>query len=460
MVASITFDRFEGGIDWRRGVSVSPVNHLRDCQNAHITPGLAIQKRPGLVSVTTLEPGTQGLVAAFGQLHTFYGCGTLTHADSRFVAHKVACSAGEQPITRIGCAEVFNGALYIAAGYANGATQHHYLDGNEATVIADKVCPHTLTVIKAASKLFAVQGEVVRYCATGNPRDWSATNDAGFLPTGLNSYGDRTLHALGVYQNHLVAFSRDNTQLWQVDPDPSAMRLVTRLDNVGTHFAQTLATVNGDLFFLSEAGFRAITTHPPATVPIQHEVGSPIDACVRPLIGRTRVPRAIYDARHERYLCAFGQVVFVYAASARLAAWSRYVLPFEPDAWAALGGVLYLRHGDRIYRFSEDVHTDDGSPFDVVIEGPYWDFKSPGQLKRLISAEVILEGEARLSLAFDARQPDAVTPPIRVHGHTRTGGGLPLEVCGTEFSLRFRHTSDQPFRLDAVTLTLETLGAM
>lgn len=80
---TITFDRFDCGIDWRKGASVSDANRLREMRNAYVTTGLAAQKRPGLIKVATLEPGTQGLFAASGQLHTFYGAGDLQHADAR-----------------------------------------------------------------------------------------------------------------------------------------------------------------------------------------------------------------------------------------------------------------------------------------------------------------------------------------------------------------------------------------
>ena len=66
---SITFNRWDLGIDLRKGAVVSDANRLRDCKNAFITTGMAVQKRPGVVKVATLEPGTKGLFAAFGKLH-------------------------------------------------------------------------------------------------------------------------------------------------------------------------------------------------------------------------------------------------------------------------------------------------------------------------------------------------------------------------------------------------------
>jgi hypothetical protein len=54
--------------------------------------------------------------------------------------------------------------------------------------ITDANCPHTKPVAKQSQKMFAAgrtDATTVRYCKTGDPRDWTAVNDAGFMPVGL-----------------------------------------------------------------------------------------------------------------------------------------------------------------------------------------------------------------------------------------------------------------------------------
>jgi hypothetical protein len=48
---------------------------------------------------------------------------------------------------------------------------------------------------------------------------------------------------------------------------------------------------------------------------------------------------------------------------------------------------------------------------------------------------------------------------VKVKGNTRAGGLLPVECCGTEFSLRFRNYDASPWRLDAATIYYEVLGS-
>ncbi|HQR84486.1 MAG: hypothetical protein B7Y05_03950 [Polynucleobacter sp. 24-46-87] len=462
-MASITFDRFDLGIDLRKGASVSDANRLREMKNAYVTTGLATQKRPGLVKVADLETGTKGLFAAFGKLHTFYGDGTITHANPLFQANKVQNSAGARPVADVPYADVFNAFIYAAVQYDNGVVEHHYLDGSATTHVADANCPDTKGVVKLASKLFAINGDTVRFCKTGNPRDWSAVNDAGFLPTGLNSRGDRSANALGIYQNKLVVLTRDGAQVWIVDPDPTAMKLDTIVENVGTSFPRSVANVAGDLYFLSDYGFRSITTLQLTNNLADVDVGSPIDSLVRPATKVAGVfPRAFYFYGTGQYICAIGNQLFVYSISrtAKIAAWSRYFLPNAVDAFAELGQELYIRSGDSVYKLDPTVSTDDGLQFEVLLDLPYMDLKTPGQLKRIYGADLVVDGRCEFSIGYDVRNPDAYTAPVRVKGNTRPGGVIPVEVCGTEFSLRFRNYDNKPFRLDSVTLYYEVLGSV
>lgn len=460
-MASITFDRFDLGIDLRKGASVSDANRLREMKNAYVTTGLATQKRPGLTLVQELEPGTKGLFAAFGKLHTFYSQGSITHANTLFQSHRVPYPADARAVTDVPYADVFNGYIYAAVQYEEDLIRHHYLDGSASSLVTDEKCPNTAGVVKLSSKLFAINGDTVRFCKTGNPRDWTSANDAGFLPTGLNSRGDRSANALGIYQGKLVTLSKDGAQVWFVDPDPANMKLDTIVENVGTSFPRSVASVAGDLYFLSDYGFRSITTLQLTNNLADVDVGSPIDALVRP---ETKVigvkPRAFYFYGTGQYICAIGNQLFVYSISrtSRIAAWSHYYLPQAVDGFAELGATLYIRSGDKVYKLDEAVSSDQGVPFEVLLDLPYLHFKAPGQLKRITGVDVVMEGKCEFSIGYDARDPTAYTDPVRVKGNTRPGGIIPVECAGTEFSLRFRNYDTKPFRLDAVTVYYDVLG--
>lgn len=460
----ITFSQFDLGIDKRKGLSVSDANRLLEMKNAYVTTGLAAQKRPGLTKVADLEPGTKGLFAAFGKLHTFYGTGDITHTNPLFQANRVVFSGGKGTImVDVPFVDVFNGFLYASVEYNAGVMEHHYLDGSASTFIADPNCPHSAGVVKLAGKIFAVAGDTVRFSSTNNPRDWTTANDAGFLPTGLNSRGDRAANALGVYQGDLVVLSTDGAQVWKADPDPAAMSLIDIVENVGTSHPRSVATVSGDLYFLSDYGFRSITTLQLTNNLADVDVGSPIDSLVRPLtLAGGIAPRAFYFYGTGQYVCAIGSTVFVFSISrtAKISAWSKYELSGTVDAFASLGQTLYIRSGNVVYMLDQESSSDEGQPYEVLLQLPYMDFKSPGQLKVVHGADFVIDGKCEFSVGFDATDPDAFTPPVTVKGNTRPGGMVPVGCAGTEFSIRLRNSDTEPFRLDAVTIYYDVLGAV
>lgn len=462
----IDFNRFDLGIDLRKDAAVSDANRLREMKNAYVTTGLTTAKRPGFTKLCTLEPGTKGLYAALGKLHTFYGSGSVTHENTLFEAHKVSPSAGEKAVKDLWYADVFNNYLYVAVEYEDGSVLHHYLDGSSTTQITDSNCPHSKACIKTQSKIFAVgkDGDVVRFCAAGRPRDWSSSSDAGFLPTGMNARGDRVATALGLQRGRLAVMTRDSCQLWTVDPDPNAMGLYDTVENVGSSFPKTVANVAGDLYFLSDYGVRSITTQVYTENLVDEDVGSPVDKLVRQAIDQAEAdgiaPRSFYFYGTGQYILGFGNHLFVYSISrtAKISAWSHYYLCFPVDAVAELGKKLYFRSGDDVYCFDEECSTDGGMQYEVLIELPYMDFKKPGQLKMIQGIDAVLEGTAYLSIGFDSRDPDARTPEVLISGNSRPGGMIPVPCCGTEISIRIRNFDDKPFKLNALTVYYNLLG--
>lgn len=462
----IEFNRFDLGIDLRKDAAVSDANRLREMKNAYVTTGLTTAKRPGFTKVATLEPGTAGLFAALGKLHTFYGAGTVTHTNTLFEPHKVAPSSGQKAVKDVWYCDVFNNYIYVAVEYEDGAVLHHYLDGSTSTQVSDSNCPHSKACVKTQSKLFAVgkDGDVVRFCAAGKPRDWSATSDAGFLPTGMNARGDRTATALGLQRGRLAVLTRDSCQLWTVDPDPNSMGLYDTVENVGSSFPKTVANVAGDLYFLSDYGVRSITTQVYTENLVDEDVGSPVDSLIRQAIDEAEetgiVPRAFYFYGTGQYVVIFGNHLFVYSISrtAKIAAWSQYYLTFTVDAVAELGKKLYFRSGDDVYLLDENACTDGGTQYETLLELPYMDFKKPGQLKMVLGIDAVLIGKGYISIGFDSRDPDARTPEVPVIGNTRPGGMIPMPCCGTELSIRVRNYDDKPFKLNALTVYYNVLG--
>ena len=141
MSKSISFDRFDFGLDLRKGLSTSDANRLRVLKNAHATEGRTIRKRPGTTKVATLEAGTTGLFAGNGKLNTFYGgTSTINHTNTLFKANNVRHEVDQTlVVSKVHYGDVFNGFMYASVEYSNGNIRHHYIDNPSAWAASTSV---------------------------------------------------------------------------------------------------------------------------------------------------------------------------------------------------------------------------------------------------------------------------------------------------------------------------------
>ena len=275
----------------------------------------------------------------------------------------VAVTKVTTAVTKIHYGDVFNGKVYAAVEYADASIQHHYLDGSAGSRITDSNCPQTKGVVKVENKIWAVNGDTVRFSATGNPRDWTTTQDAGFLPVGLKQRGANNSLALGQYKvNQLVVFFDDGAQLWTVDPDPANHSFTQILPGSSTQYHKGIAHLFQDLYFLSNFGFRSISESALITSQIELDIGSPIDSIIQPLlpITPTDSPQAIFAPELGQYMAKIGTTVYVFTMSqtAKISAWSEYIFPWAVDDIAVLDGVVYFRSGDNVYKMDDAINFD------------------------------------------------------------------------------------------------------
>lgn len=149
--------------------------------------------------------------------------------------------------------------------------------------VTDAKDPNTKVVALAASHVFAGDKDIVPFSAAVDPTDWSSANNAGYLPTGLNNYGDNPVAVLALYRSNLMAMNAGGYQMWQVDPDPANMALLDA-QPVGSIYTQAAQSVANDLLFLTEVGVRNLgTAGANANMQIGN-LGQPVDPLVKALL--------------------------------------------------------------------------------------------------------------------------------------------------------------------------------
>jgi hypothetical protein len=150
--------------------------------------------------------------------------------------------------------------------------------------VEDVNCPNSKVVAIVQSKVFAADGDIVRFCATANPLDWTTERDAGYLPTGLQQANANDMAVLNQYRSNLVAFNASSFQNWQADPDPEVMAILDQMDGVGSTWQQAARPVGNELFYLSQLGVRTVGIAGASTNLQAGDVGMPVDPLVQAAI--------------------------------------------------------------------------------------------------------------------------------------------------------------------------------
>lgn len=459
-------------MDRRKGRSVSDANKLWTCKNAFINNGRVPQKRPGLTHVATLESGTIGLVPHNGYLNTFYvydGATNITHANTLFKANAVG-QVGFGPLYRVHDWEVFNGYIYVSVQSDNsGGEQFHcYIDGFVPNLVPQATSPNSSKSLqRAASKMFAADGDTVAYSATSDPEDWVTASDAGYLPTGIQAQGSEDSVGLGRYKDLLVVFAEDNIQTWNVNADPALMSLSEIVPNMGTIYPHSIGNVAGDVYFLAsmDVGYRSISMLELTQNLANVDVGGPIDSFIQSQTEPTNEPFAIWYQNGGQYWNFRDNKADVYTFSrvSKISAWSYYEFPFSIDAACELSGILYLRSGDDVYKVDKDAYEDDDgvggtTAIAVDVEMNFQSMKKPGQEKMFLAADVVCQGETSVTFRYDPDNTALATESVSTSNDSRREGVIPLDIMATEIAPRFQHSANEAWRLDLVNLYYEVLG--
>lgn len=203
--------------------------------------------------------------------------------------------------------------------------------------------PNSKIVALAAKKVFAGDDDIAPYSATVNPLDWTTPEDAGYLPTGLNTHGANPVAAMGLFRGNLMIFNSAGFQMWQVDPDPELMSLLDAIP-IGSTYHKALQPVKNDLVFLTQLGYRSVGIAGASTNLEAGDLGDPIDPLVQAKLEAGEYePKSIFYPARGQYWSWFGEEVFVCTFNDFGPSWSRYVFPEAITDATLLDNDLYLR---------------------------------------------------------------------------------------------------------------------
>jgi hypothetical protein len=309
------------------------------------------------------------------------------------------------------------------------------------------------TVLAHKSKIYAGASTDLLFSGVLDPLAWRnngaggvANTGAGVIDVGSWVAGANGITALGVYQDFLAVFTRNNIQAWFVDTDETNNYLAQIVDNTGTIAPKTVKSFgNLDLFYLADSGFRSLRPRDSSNVANVSDVGTPIDDIVikkMEEVGEEVVAQAasVFEPKDGRYIASLGDVlyVFTYFSSSDISAWSTYNPGLVFSDFGVLDGRLYGRAGDVIYLLGGQ-DNDVFSKEEAVIELPYLDVNKIAHWKSWVGLDLVARGTWDVYANTNPRFPDEWVKVATVTGSTFTSQNVALQQYAPMLKLRFTH---------------------
>jgi hypothetical protein len=480
---ALTFTNFKSGIDLRRSDQVVDNNGLRECNNAYVTGGYGVQKRPGidLITSSAIPSGAKDLFYFDGELYSVSSTPVLGPSLSGYGVPPAAGTLNilvlpdlSDPLAvveKVWQFMPFNRKLYVIVEYNNGNILHFY-DGLQIT---DTNCPNSKSAVVHDSKIYAIDVDAagsgyVKYSATGDPTDWSKIRDASGtlgIPVGQET-PDEELIAVFSFRDKLMVFMENSIQLWKTDPDPTLIELDTVIQNANLKYRRSMGNAGTDVYYLNEVTFESLGQKLYTDTLQSNDIGAAIQPIVSAqidLMASTYEPIAVYLSGFNQYVCAIADQIYVYSfsESSKLAAWSRYTMPENVDGIATYRNYLYIRCNDHIFSFNpssfeDTLSTGSTSNINVEIESSFQTLKSSGIWKQIFGADILVEGSANVQYKYDARTPSSFTAAQAISGDSRPGLLLPVELMTTEVGFKITQAANSNLLFNGITFYYNNLG--
>lgn len=411
---------------------------------------------PGLVFVATQTgPGTSAAIEPVWPVNsgsTVVDGGVTWTAEFAsqvtWTAASILRSGSTQPVW----------PLTIGGAVLDGTMEWVATDGR----VTDPNCPQSKIVAIASAKIYAADDDIIRFSATTNALDWSSSNDAGFIPFGLQTYGNEACSGLGLYRSNLVAFNSLGYQMWQVDPDPANIAILDA-EPVGSDFPKSIQPDNNDLVFLNNVGIRNIGTAGASGNLQAGQFGKQVDPIVKALIKQIKASgleaRSVYHPGTGQYFLFFGTTAIVLTINGTSTmSWSRYTFPAVITDFTVMDGVLYMRAGDLVWEFNEDALNDDvqestaqggtSTGFQGYMAWNYLDCGTIGIDKQMEGFDLtignidndgtIIDNDVNCNITFGYNQSNMsqATDPYMITGDTVPGSMVPMPLTAPTIQAR------------------------
>jgi len=263
-------------------------------------------------------------------------------------------------------------------------------------------------------KVYATTNSTVFFSETGDATKWQAnsTNGSGSINLTTQDGGSENLTGMGLYQNRLAVFSKNNVQIWAMDANVDNNVRVQTLSNIGTFAPKSIVSFGDiDLFFLSDSGIRSLRARDSSNAATIADIGTSIDTLVQSeMAALSETVRnaavSIIEPTEGRFWLSMGDKIYVfsYFPASKVSAWSTYELGFNVSHLQYLNGRVYARSGDTIYLYG-GLTGQEYDDCEVIVELPYLDGGKPAHTKTIQAIDLASENSWQISIGTDISSP-------------------------------------------------------
>lgn len=452
---------FKAGIDLRKSVFTAPAGTLRTLNNAHITQGGEIEKRPGFVQWSEAPAGSFGLMELSRQVYVVQQNAASTPPNGLNPGVIGVQMPEGLNVLALRDWDLYDGKIYVVVEGSDG-NYHHFYDGVYVPGGKGK------NIRTYKEKIYGVLGRTLYFSAVGDPTTWTdpppdptsgavQKNGSGFINIGANDADSEDLVAMEVYYDKLALFSKLAAQIWFLDPDPAANQFYQTLRDSGALAPNSVIQfVANDVYFLGNHGIRSLRARDVTTTAAVTDVGSPVDKIFQDLLaleGEDYMAKAqaLLNPRTGRFYVVLPGHIYVLSAypSPNVNAWARYEPPAEIENAVFADPYMYLRDVNGvIWRFGGTVDVFDSCPVDVEL--PFLSFDKPATMKTFEGIDVSCTGTWQVYAGLNPGNPDAEDLIATIDGPTFLGGRIPFEGRSTHVKLRFHNEGPGPATLAKV----------
>ena len=319
-------------------------------------------------------------------------------------------------------------------------------------------------VLTLGSKVYVASGPDLLFSGVDTPYSFGLeTTGAGFIDMSAQASGSEQIYALARYQKYMAIFSARQTQIWYMDPDPTANQQLQILYNTGTYAPHSVVAFgDNDVFYLDESGVRSLRSRDASLSATTDDVGVPIDTLIiaklRTLtLDQRKLVRAVVEPTEGRVWISIIDTIYVfsYFAGAKVSAWSTYVPGINIDEMVAHDSRVYVRSGDNIFVYG-------GTGTDLVYDAtvataqiPYQDAGKPTITKTWDSLDVAVRGTWDVLVATDPNNPVQQEAVMTATQTTYNAPDSTMAQRSTHCSVIARTRGTGPATLSAIVLGFE-----